>query len=135
MFCRRFLIPLCKGKLFCERLEARSIAFFFLIRPIGRVWVMLSRLGIGDERNAPDTNLRPELCTVIIFKIEGFTLMKRKDPYSNFDSMMDLYIILSEDEFSPQEMWVNILRMFILVIVAFLSSFRWAHQFFLVSNF
>jgi len=95
--------------------------------------VMLSRLGTGDERNAPDTNLRPELCTVsIIFKFEGFVLMKRKDPYSNFDSMRDLYTILSEDEFALQEVWANILRMFILVIVAFLSSFRWAYQLFLV---
>jgi len=96
---------------------------------------MLSMLKIGLERNAPETNLRPELCIVlIIFKFESFALMKRKDPYSNFDSMRDLYIILSEDEFAPQEVCANILRMFILVIVAFLSSFRWAHQLFLISN-
>lgn len=84
-----------------------------------------SRLGIGLERNAPETNLRPELCIIsIIFKFEGFALMKRKDPYSNFDRIRDLYIILSEDDFAPQEAWANILRMFILVIVAFLSFFR-----------
>lgn len=88
---------------------------------------MLSMLGIGDERNPPETNLRAELCIVsIISKFEGFTLMKRKDPNSNFDSMRDLYIILSENEFLPQEVW---LIMFILVIVAFLSSLRWGAPF------
>jgi len=96
---------------------------------------MLSRLEIELERNAPETNLRPELWIVsIIFKFKGFALMKRKDSYSNFDSIRDLYIILSEDEFAPQEVWANILRIFILVIVAFLSSFRWTYQLFLVSN-
>jgi len=96
---------------------------------------MLSRLEIGLERNSPETNLTPELWIVsIIFKFESFALMKRKDPYSNSDSIKDLYIILSEDEFAPQEVWANILRMFILVIVVFLSSFRWTYQLFLVSN-
>ncbi|XP_060879159.1 tigger transposable element-derived protein 4-like [Metopolophium dirhodum] len=48
---------------------------------------MLSRLGIGLERNAPETNLRPELCTVsIIFKFEELAFMKRKDPYSSFEN-------------------------------------------------
>jgi len=63
---------------------------------------MFSRLEIGLERNAPETNLRPELWIVlVIFKFEGFALMKRKNLYSNFDSIRDLYIILSEDEFAP----------------------------------
>ena len=65
---------------------------------------MLSKLGIGLDRNAPEANLSPRLCTVsIIFRLEGLELKKRKDPYSSLDRMSDVYICLRVVEFAPQE--------------------------------
>jgi len=41
---------------------------------------MLSRLGMGLDRNAPNANLSPRLCTVsIIFKLYGLDLKKGRN--------------------------------------------------------
>lgn len=65
---------------------------------------MLSRLGIDLDRNAPEANFSPRLCTVsIIFRLDGLDLKKKKEPYSSLDMMSDIYICLRDIEFSPQE--------------------------------
>lgn len=54
---------------------------------------MLSKLGMGANRNTPKANLSPKLCTVsIIFRLDGLELKKRKEPYSSLDRMRNVYI-------------------------------------------
>jgi len=49
---------------------------------------MLSTLGIGLDRNAPEANLSPRLCTVsIIFRLDGLDLKKMNELYSSLDRM------------------------------------------------
>lgn len=71
---------------------------FFLIKLIGGLWEILKKLEIGLDRNAPETHFRPEFCT---FYIREFC-MKRKELYLSFKTIRNLYIILKDDEFTPQ---------------------------------
>ena len=94
---------------------------------------MLSRLGIGLDRN--EANLNPRLCTVsIIFRLKCLDLKKRKEPYSSLDRMSDVYICLRDIKFAPQEVWERVLRIFILNMVAHRRSFMCRFQVFLRSN-
>lgn len=93
----------------------------------GGVWELLFMLGIGLNRNAPVAILKPMLCNVsIVFRWEGLAFMKRNEPYSNLDSIIDLYNCIRVVEFPPQNVWPKTLSMLIIVENVFPSSLRWA---------
>lgn len=68
---------------------------FDLVRYKGGVLEMLSTLVIGLDRNAPEANFNPELCTVsIIFRVDNLKLIKRKESYSSLYNISGIYICL-----------------------------------------
>lgn len=110
---------------FWDCLAEKRMEFFILMRWRGGVWEILSMLEMGLERNAPIANLKPVLCIVSMnFKWEEIVLMKKRKPYSNLDSMIDLYIWMRDNEFTLHEVWTRNFSVLILFEDDFLSFFK-----------
>lgn len=121
--------------LFCTLLAFWRMVSCSIFRSRGRVFAIVKILGIWLERNAPVTNLRPELWIVsIILSEDCLTSERRKSSYSNLERIRDLYICFSEVPFAPHEVYASSLMIFNFIRVAFLISFKWTCHVFLLSK-